>query len=87
MVISHFFLFKQRELKQNNTCLSNITVLFNDFFVDGIEMPDLRAKEYMHVSYTVMLADVLCSLCDSVQNKRQRRRCKRWNCIFTRDAW
>lgn len=58
---------------------------FNDLFADGIEPPDLGIT--YDFSFSPMLADILCSLCDSVQNQRQKRRCKRQNCIFTGDAW
>uniref|UniRef100_K1R5E1 Uncharacterized protein n=1 Tax=Magallana gigas TaxID=29159 RepID=K1R5E1_MAGGI len=38
-------------------------------------------------SLSVILGDMLCRLCDSIQNERQKRRCKRQNCIFTRSRF
>lgn len=84
MVIWHvsISLFKQRILKQNYTwCLSNIRGFFYDFFVDEIEPPDTRTKYIVPMSIDVMLADVLCSLCDSIQNQSQKRRCILQNCL------
>lgn len=84
MVIWHvsISLFKQRILKQNYTwCLSNKRGFFYDFFVDGIEPPGTRRKYKVPMSIDVMLADVLCSLCDSIQNQSQKRRCKQQNCL------
>uniref|UniRef100_K1Q6A5 Uncharacterized protein n=1 Tax=Magallana gigas TaxID=29159 RepID=K1Q6A5_MAGGI len=46
---------------------------------------DVYSHEYASISFSVMLSDILCSLCDSIQNKKQKRRCKRQNCISTRD--
>lgn len=83
MVIWHvsISLFKQRILKQNYTwCLSNIRGFFYDFFVDGIEPPGTRI-EYRVLTSIDVVADVLCSLCDSIQNQSQKRRCKQQNCL------
>lgn len=48
---------------------------------DGLEPPGTRIEYRVRTSIDVMVAHVLCSLCDSIQNQSQKRRCKQQNCL------
>lgn len=85
MVIWHvsISLFKQRIFNKAKLYMMSVkhTRFFYDFFVDGIEPPGTRIQYRVRTSIDVMLANVLCSLCHSIQNQSQKRRCKQQNCL------